>query len=125
MLTRPKMRRLLAVLAILALTAAACGDSDTPTSDGLPLSVEGLIVAEPTSDVSVIGFIVADSAGSRLCEALAESFPPQCGGMSVEISGLDDLDPQLEEAQGLRWTGTAVVVTGRYSGGTLAIVSVG
>ncbi len=108
---------------MLALTAGACGDNDAdaPTSAGLPLSVEGLIVAEPEGDVSVVGVLVIDSAGSRLCFALAESFPPQCGGPAVVISGLDDLDLQFEEAEGVRWTDPAVVVKGRYADATLAV----
>ena len=68
----------------------------------------------------MVGFLVIDSAGSRWCTALAESFPPQCGGPSVEISGLDDLDVQFEEAQGVRWTDPAVVVKGRYADGSFA-----
>ena len=117
----------LAALLAAALTVAACGggDADTPTATGLPLSVEGLIEAEPEGDVPVVGFLVIDSNGSRFCSSLAESFPPQCGGPFVAISGLDDLDVQFEEAQGVRWTDPTVVVEGRYVDGTFAVQSSG
>jgi hypothetical protein len=124
MANRRRTCTLAVLLTLLVLTGAACGDSnsDAPTSTGLPLSVEGLIVAEPEGDVSVVGFLVIDSAGPRLCSALAESFPPQCGGPSVEIiSGLDDHPVQYEEAQGVRWTDPAVVVEGRYVDGTFTL----
>jgi hypothetical protein len=115
--------------AILAtgLLAGACGDDriDEPTTPGLPLSVEGLIIAEPDGDVAVVGFLVIDSGGQRLCQALAESFPPQCGGSSVDISGIDALEVQFEETQGVRWTDPAIVLEGRFTDGTFEVQGLG
>jgi hypothetical protein len=127
MLKRPTACRLTALLVALALTTAACGDDggSGPDSTALPLSVEGLLEAEPQGEVLVVGFVVADSGGSRLCSALAESFPPQCGGSAVKITGLDALDIQFEEAQGVRWTDLSVVVEGRYVDGTLTLERLG
>ena len=71
MLKRRRTRGLAALPATAALTVAD-GDGDTPTSTGLPLSVEGLIEAQPQGGVSVVGFLVIDSNGSRLCSSLAE-----------------------------------------------------
>lgn len=31
------------------------------------------------------GYYLVDGTGARLCEALAESFPPQCGGASIAL----------------------------------------
>ncbi len=139
-------KRLVALGAVVALVALACGDgarSDNPASDGLspattvppadvvqddpapdvastcledepdcqdipgagseplplddePKGVEpgggaglviggGLTVAEAletdaTGVIAVQGFVVRDSSGIRLCDLLAESLPPQCGG---------------------------------------------
>ena len=110
-------------LTALTFGVAACGDNepDVTVSPSLPLSVEGLLVVEPKQEVSVVGFVVIDSGEARLCMALAESFPPQCGGSFVEIVGLDDLDMQFEEAEGIRWSDPAVVLTGRYTDGTFVV----
>lgn len=39
------------------------GDGDSTSSEALPLSVEGLLEAEPSGSVEAIGFVVIDSAG--------------------------------------------------------------
>ena len=40
--------------------------------------------------VSVTGSLLVDADGTvMLCEALAESFPPQCGGERIAVRGLD------------------------------------
>ena len=39
-----------------------------------------------------------------LCSAIAESFPPQCGGDRLEVVGLDlAMVPDLQDANGVRW----------------------
>jgi hypothetical protein len=59
----------------------------------------------PTDDiVSVSGALFVDADGTvRLCEAIAESFPPQCGGASLVVEGLDLGALDLQEAEGVRW----------------------
>lgn len=58
---------------------------------GEPLLINGALLVEPTGRV-------------LLCDALAESFPPQCGGMRLEVHGLDLASlPDLQEANGVRW----------------------
>jgi hypothetical protein len=48
-------------------------------------------------------FIAADGT-VRLCDAIAESFPPQCGGARIDVRGLDPGEIEgLEEANGVRW----------------------
>jgi hypothetical protein len=107
------------VCGVLGLTIAllGCGSSDDngPSSGALPLSVEGLLVAEPSGSVEAIGFVVIDATGARLCFALAESFPPQCGEGSLEIVNPDDLDVTFEVSGAVQWTESAVVVRGQYS----------
>jgi hypothetical protein len=70
----------------------------------------GISVAEaqahgPTDDiVSVTGALFVDADGTvRLCDAIAESFPPQCGGATLLVEGLDLTSVELEEANGVRW----------------------
>lgn len=115
-----------ALLAVMFIASGCGSDSDEPEiSPGLPLSVEGLLTAEPTGEVSVVGPVVIDGSGARLCSALAESFPPQCGGESVELANIAAADLDLEEEQGVRWTDLPVVLTGTYDDGTFTIVSTG
>ena len=64
------MRRTFLTVLAVALLAAACGGD------------------ESGSDPLYSGFIVADGAGTNLCDALAESYPPQCGGVIVELADL-------------------------------------
>ena len=93
-------------LLILCLVLAACDVGTAPSSapsgdpvlvivDGEPGSA-GISVAEarghgPTDDiVAVTGALFAAPDGSvMLCDAIAESFPPQCGGARLRVEGLD------------------------------------
>ncbi len=107
----------------LAVVLLGCGsgDDDDTNSEALPLSVEGLLEAEPSGSVEAVGFVVIDSSSARLCFALAESFPPQCGGASVEIVNPDDLDVAYEESGGVQWTESTIVVRGQYSEQTFTV----
>ncbi|MGH2417808.1 MAG: hypothetical protein ACRDFY_05695 [Candidatus Limnocylindria bacterium] len=77
---------------------------------GPGLSVREALTHGPNDDiVSVTGaLLVAADGTARLCDAIAESFPPQCGGARIDVTGLDLEDLGLEEANGVRW---AVSVT--------------
>ena len=88
-----------AVLAALAL--AGCGDSEddaaggagtsVPQTSGLGagpgISIEEAIAADTDELLLVNGNLLADGDEVRLCYALAESFPPQCGGPSLVVEG--------------------------------------
>ena len=98
--------RLAPLLVILGLVFAACDAGASPSSassgdpvlvivDGEPGSA-GISVAEaighgPTDDiVAVTGALFASPDGTvMLCDAIAESFPPQCGGERIRVGGLD------------------------------------
>jgi hypothetical protein len=109
------MRPRLALPIILIFVLAACG-ADTPVDDdgtpppssgtgGVPVLViadgdgdpgAGLSVAQalthPATDdlVTVSGALFVDPDGTvRLCDAIAESFPPQCGADRLVVEGLD------------------------------------
>ncbi len=70
--------------------------------------------------VSVEGFIIAVGGEIRLCEALAESFPPQCGEPSITLTSLDQVDPDDIQSSGdVRWTDFTVTIFGEMVGGTL------
>jgi hypothetical protein len=101
------MRTLVAV-SLVALVLAACSDAVGPPAssttgdavlviaDGDPDVGSGLSVAQAlthraTDDlVTVSGTLFVDPDGTvRLCDAIAESFPPQCGGDRIVVQGLD------------------------------------
>jgi hypothetical protein len=74
--------------------------------DGPGISVPDAIAsAGEVGEVLVNGSLFIDENGTvRLCDAIAESFPPQCGGARLEVRGLDlDAVPELQEANGVRW----------------------
>lgn len=108
--------------ALLASCAAAQPSADPPASDGPAgpaadgrLTV-GAGVAGPALQVAdalgrrgepvrVGGALFVDGDGRvLLCEAIAESFPPQCGGRRLEVVGLDlTTIAGLQAANGVRW----------------------
>ncbi len=114
--------RLALVIALAALTvaAAACGGSNGKNRDAEPaapasepsdaatpsagaaipsggLSIEEAIASPLEGPLMVKGYLVAvDGEDVQLCSMLAESYPPQCGGPSLIVSGLD-----LETVDGL------------------------
>lgn len=66
------------------------------------------------------GFLVDSGGEVRLCDALAESYPPQCGGDSLRVEG--EL-PQVRwsEAQGVRWTDEQVLLRGEVEDGVIRL----
>ena len=72
------------------------------------------------SRIAVAGFIVAVGDEIRLCEVLAESFPPQCGGANITVTDLDQVDPEdLQSESNVRWTDDYVTIFGEMVDGTL------
>ena len=131
---------LLSLVAALALTGAGCADSDdgsgatVPTgsvtidgssADAEPISVGELldreVEARPGDTVLVAAFLVGDGSGFRMCEALAESFPPQCGGRSIEVRNPDLVDAELTEEQGVQWTERDVWLLGWVEDGAFVV----
>jgi hypothetical protein len=97
------------------------GDSGGMLVDG-GLSVSEALVTDATGTIAVKGFLVADDRGARLCELLAESMPPQCGGASIEVSGYEGtLSAPIQNAQGVSWTDDVVSVLGEIVEGVLVV----
>jgi hypothetical protein len=119
--------RSIPALVIVLLLLAACATSAAPSeppaewtlvvADGGPGDGPGISVADavahgPTDDLlSVSGALFVDPDGTvRLCDAIAESFPPQCGGEWILVEGLDLGEVAgLQEASGVRWAESVVL----------------
>ncbi|MBK5266864.1 MAG: protease inhibitor I42 family protein [Acidimicrobiia bacterium] len=85
------------------------------------VQVSSLFDGEGARLVRVSGFLLDDGASTRLCELLMESFPPQCGGAWVVIANPGSLDPELREAQGIRWTDLPFVIDAQFDGDRLVL----
>lgn len=114
--------------------------SDVDTSDDLAivdgmtvdggLTVEDAIDDSVTGVVAVKGHLLDDGTGLKLCGALAESFPPQCGGPSLTVEGFD-FDRmievpeyelvQVENSGGVTWTDGQVTIFGEVIDGNLVV----
>ncbi len=111
----------LALLCIVATLVGACSGSPTPGSGITVAHARGLRQAQVQL---VSGFVVADGTRVQLCEALAESFPPQCGGASIEVRGLDlNALTGLQESGRVRWSPQERLLYGEIRGGVLTIIS--
>ena len=93
-------------LLLLSVGLAACGaDTDDAGSTGAPSGDEASATIEAPDDggltipealessaegpLAVQGFLIDDGSTVRLCQVALESYPPQCGGESVEVEGVD------------------------------------
>ena len=86
------------------------------------LTVSEALATDATGIIAVKGFLVVDDSGARLCELLAESFPAQCGGASIPISGYEEvLSVPLNNSQGISWTDDLVSFLGEIVDGTLVV----
>lgn len=86
------------------------------------LTVSDALATDATGIIAVKGFLFVDDGGARLCESLAESFPPQCGGSSIPVTGYDEvLSVPLTTAQGVSWTDDVVSFLGEIVDGTLIV----
>ncbi len=84
------------------------------------LTIPEALATDATGILAVKGFLIDDGQEARLCELLAESFPPQCGGASVVIDSLDQIDPDEMTSNGdVTWTDQLVTVLGELVDGTL------
>jgi hypothetical protein len=117
--------------AVLALALIGCSSASDPTDvpsvpavidPGPAIDTDALVAAAAAKDgqpVRVKGFFLASGDRAQLCSVVMESYPPQCGGGTVGITGevpADVLaglektdDPALAQA-----TWGWVEVTGRF-----------
>jgi len=126
------LRAITASLVAATLLVAGCGTTiDEPLPSGSPpgaaggttMHVLGVAEAKASGDggpLFVVGLLIDDGSGWRLCEMVLESYPPQCGGEFLRVEGLDHTALPLQEASGVRWQVDATVV-GEVDGDVLTV----
>jgi hypothetical protein len=128
------MRRLaliavaLVAAAALALAAGSCGGDEQSLPTGQTLTVQEALESTAEGPLSVRGTIIApEGAEIRLCSAILESYPPQCGEPSLVVEGLDldtlegltsTEDPALAQ---VTWSEQEVTLVGTVDGGVLTV----
>jgi hypothetical protein len=119
----------LALLAVLAAAGlAACGgggdaDGTVPAAvSGPGISIEEALERGSDEPVLVNGNLLVLDGRPRLCSALAESFPPQCSGAALLVTGLSlsGLDGLNSEA-GVTWIDRPIKLLGVVSHGVLTV----
>jgi hypothetical protein len=113
-----KTLALLPMAFVLALTG--CG------GDGGPLTPAE--ARDASGEVTVEGALIAtEGEPVRLCSAILESYPPQCGQPSIEVRGLDLDALELsstrpgEDVAAARWSDRPIQVTGTIEDGVLVV----
>jgi hypothetical protein len=114
---------------LAAAALAGCGDSDPDTGEpagggttvpqmsgiaaGPGISIDDALAADSDEPLLVTGNVLAQGDEVRLCSALAESFPPQCGGASLHVVGLDlaEVDGLITEGD-VSWTDRPIELLG-------------
>jgi hypothetical protein len=110
------MRYLLPPLVALLFILPACGSGEDgepapqpPASAGLAMgsgiTIDEAIDLGSSEPVLVNGWIRAEDGEIRFCDAVAESYPPQCVGTSLVVEGLELAEVDgLTRAAGVAWT---------------------
>lgn len=105
-----KLLPLLLLVGALALSACGSEEAAEPATPQQPsiagigagpgISIEEAIALESPEPVLVNGWVYARGGEIRFCDAIAESYPPQCPGVSLLVEGL-----KLEEVDELQREG--------------------
>jgi hypothetical protein len=89
------------------------------------LTVEQLLARSADTPVAVAGLLHVEQGVTRLCAAILESYPPQCGEPSAELVGLDlSTVPGTTTAGGVTWKEGVVLTVERAADGRFAVVRV-
>ena len=114
-------------------TPGALTDDPLPPNDdvsapsgfvvGGGISVEEALAYEGSEVVAVGAFFVSTDGEARLCDALAESYPPQCGGASIVITNPEDFPTEapLVEEGSTQWLDSPITVFGYVTDGELTL----
>jgi hypothetical protein len=86
------------------------------------MTVRQAVAAPSGSTVSVRGHLIATAGETLLAEMLAESYPPQPGGATLRLEGVDlaTLD-DVEQVGDTAWTAHQRTLSGRIEDGVLHV----
>lgn len=154
------MKRLAAGFVLVLLFAAGCGSDESPRSVPLNDGAAGTCLAgdpncadgadagaagglpdavsvgsdEGPLELSFGGFFYSDGNRSQLCSSLAESFPPQCGSLVIDLSAPLDVvldhvaesfgnpdDAKINIDQGIYWTDDWINLSGTLENNRLVL----
>lgn len=91
-------------------------DGSVPVADAVAAGIDGGFLMS--------GFYLADGDGARLCEALAESFPPQCGGASIALEPAEPPAGATTTTEGdVTWSEQPISVEGQIDGDVFVVGS--
>ena len=118
-------------VATAALLAVGCGRDEQPAEPPVasavaPAPPDEVLTVEQASkyrdgqQLTVRGALVIEGGRSRLCHVLLESYPPQCGQVSLQVEGLDRDRLTLEEVRGVAWK-PDVTLSGTVADGVLRV----
>jgi hypothetical protein len=119
------MNRIVFCLSLLALTACGAssgGPQSNHCDDVRSYSVEEAVAKRPAGVVQVEGYVLSRAGETRLCSALLESHPPQCGNPSLRVSGPVPQREGTDSAEGVTWTEDEHRILGSLKNGTLRTV---
>ncbi len=127
----PKIKKLISLLMVVAISGilvAACseGASDLgpgPISRvGPGISIGDVFITDLKGPLLINGLLHIENGQVRLCESLAESFPPQCGGRFLVVKGLDLLKMDgLRREGSVTWSEQSVQILGTVEGEELTV----
>lgn len=104
------------------LVAGGCGGGESTASPDRVLTVEEALRVDADGPIRVRGTLIAGIEGVRLCSAILESYPPQCGQPALRVRGLDVLGfANMEEDRGISWSRREVTLVGTVDDGTLSV----
>ena len=120
-------------LVVFAVVFAGCasdggsgGTTEPPTTTvpSAPITVDQLVARSAATPITVSGLLITQDGVVKLCELILESYPPQCGGAFVELTGIDVAAQEgAQTVEGVTWIEGAVVTVQRQQDGTFAVVS--
>ena len=115
--------RVLLTRALLATALSVGGCGGNSSDQGVEhLSFKQALTYSSDTPVTLTGSLLIEGERVRLCDGLAESYPPQCGARRLEVVSLPREMPDMEESSDgrVRWI-EQVTVMGVVSGGEIAI----
>ncbi|HVR33061.1 MAG TPA: hypothetical protein VMS74_10200 [Acidimicrobiia bacterium] len=102
---------------------APSNGSDDPITPSGALSVADVLGAGSIDGSFVVtGYLFVDADGNAvLCDMILESFPPQCGGDSIPVSGAIAFLDELSADGDVRWSDSPVQLEGSFDGTTFLL----